>query len=121
MIKTMNILFTNRATRFAIITVALFTLLSATACGGKAKKADRAPSQQRVLQSKAPAPTGEVLKDSPCGNPDWAKPPGSTGPEPVDADFRATKRKKSDATTPAKKSDDDNQPEETEKPAESAD
>lgn len=105
MINTMNLMRSNRSTRLIFIAVALFTFLSATACGGKAKKADRAPSERRVLQTEAPPPSTEVLKDSPCGNPDWAKPPGSAGEEAVDAEFRTTSRKKSAAKKTKSKSD----------------
>lgn len=99
----MNFMFSNQWTKIAVIAVSLSAILGATACGGKAKKADRAPSERRSLQTNTPTPTGEILKDSPCGNPDWAKPPGSKGPEPADADFRATKREKSADNKPADK------------------
>lgn len=89
----MNLLSSNQWTRLAILTLSFGTLLGATACGGKSTKADRAPTERRTLQSNTPAPTPEILKDSPCGNPDWAKPPGSQGEDPVDPDFRATSRK----------------------------
>ncbi len=111
----MNLMFKNRWTRLAIIAISLSSILGATACGGKAKKADRAPSERRTLQTNTPAPTGEILKDSPCGNPDWAKAPGSQGEDPVDADFRATKRKKSSPNDPAE------EPAATEKAPETAD
>lgn len=84
----------NRYSHTALLLSALFLILGASACSSKAQKADRAPTERRVLQTNAPAPTKEVLKDSPCGNPDWAKPPGTAGDEPADADFRATTRVK---------------------------
>lgn len=116
MTNSMNFLFQNRWMRTIILAVSLFTLLGATACGGKSTKSDAAPTERRTLQTNTPAPTPEILKDSPCGNPDWAKPPGSQGEEPVDQDFRATSRKKSsndeedEETKPAQAAEESTEP-----------
>lgn len=100
----MNAPLANSLPRTLTFLLAIFLLAGAAACSGKSQKADRAPTERRVIQTSAPAPTAEVLKDSPCGNPDWAKPPGATGAEPADADFRVTSRTKpedSDDETPS--------------------
>ncbi|MBA2663801.1 MAG: hypothetical protein H0U74_16050 [Bradymonadaceae bacterium] len=80
-----------RSTPKRVVSAALLSLFTVASlgCSSAPQSAERAPTERRVLQSANAAPTAEVLKDSPCGNPEWAKLPGDAGEEAVGSDYQA--------------------------------
>jgi hypothetical protein len=63
-----------------VIRALVVTLLCcAVACGGKSRKADEEPTEQKSARKEEPVDLDEIppeeLANSPCGNPDWSRLP----------------------------------------------
>lgn len=73
-----------------IIALLVFAALLASLWGCRStsdtRRAERAPTERRVLRTASAPPTAEQLRDSPCGNPEWAKLPGLAGEEADEED-----------------------------------